>query len=68
MLIIIFFITEFKKAYQDTCDHHKESKKCDCTFCEVFGTTVNMQIKLSDRFLKNEVFSDFTRSQDQRNS
>ncbi|KAJ8926922.1 hypothetical protein NQ314_020774 [Rhamnusium bicolor] len=23
-----------------TCDHHKESKKCDCTYCEVFGTSV----------------------------
>ncbi|XP_063914830.1 uncharacterized protein LOC135131174 isoform X2 [Zophobas morio] len=33
--------SEFKKAYQDTCDHHKESKKCDCTFCEVFGTTTS---------------------------
>ncbi|EFA10828.2 uncharacterized protein LOC103314876 isoform X2 [Tribolium castaneum] len=33
--------SEFKKAYQDQCDHHKESKKCDCTFCEVFGTTTS---------------------------
>ncbi|KAJ8980698.1 hypothetical protein NQ317_010601 [Molorchus minor] len=23
-----------------TCDHHKESKKCECTYCEVFGTSV----------------------------
>ncbi|CAG9816498.1 unnamed protein product [Phaedon cochleariae] len=22
-----------------TCEHHKESQKCDCTYCEVFGTS-----------------------------
>ncbi|XP_049826647.1 uncharacterized protein LOC109608344 isoform X2 [Aethina tumida] len=32
---------EPKKGCKGTCDHHKESKKCDCTYCEVFGTAAS---------------------------
>ncbi|KAK9890017.1 hypothetical protein WA026_008825 [Henosepilachna vigintioctopunctata] len=28
------------KKLQGVCDHHKDSKRCDCTYCEVFGSTV----------------------------
>ncbi|KAL3289745.1 hypothetical protein HHI36_023142 [Cryptolaemus montrouzieri] len=31
--------TELKKL-QGVCDHHKDSKQCDCTYCEVFGSTI----------------------------
>lgn len=30
--------SEDKKSCPYGCDHHKELKKCDCTYCEVFGT------------------------------
>ncbi|KAJ8923728.1 hypothetical protein NQ315_010309 [Exocentrus adspersus] len=30
----------FCQNHNATCDHHKETKKCDCTYCEVFGTSV----------------------------
>ncbi|CAH0561800.1 unnamed protein product [Brassicogethes aeneus] len=33
---------ELKKGCKGGCEHHKESKnKCDCTYCEVFGTAVS---------------------------
>lgn len=25
-------------CYGLLCDHHEETKGCDCTYCEVFGT------------------------------
>ncbi|XP_045482937.1 myb-like protein P isoform X2 [Harmonia axyridis] len=28
------------KKLQGVCDHHKDSKRCDSTYCEVFGSTV----------------------------
>ncbi|KAK9758806.1 FAM193 family C-terminal [Popillia japonica] len=29
-----------RKEEQPTCDHQKETKKCDCAYCEVFGSNV----------------------------
>lgn len=28
------------QGHGEVCDHQKEAKKCDCTYCEVFGSTV----------------------------
>ncbi|GJQ65730.1 hypothetical protein Trydic_g11915 [Trypoxylus dichotomus] len=29
-----------KNTCQESCDHQKETKKCDCAYCEVFGANV----------------------------
>ncbi|KRT83352.1 hypothetical protein AMK59_4399 [Oryctes borbonicus] len=29
-----------KSTCQESCDHQKETKKCDCAYCEVFGSNV----------------------------
>ncbi|XP_056645374.1 putative autophagy-related protein 11 [Diorhabda sublineata] len=32
--------TNICQGHDEVCDHQKEAKKCDCTYCEVFGSTV----------------------------
>ncbi|XP_044765218.1 uncharacterized protein LOC123321601 isoform X2 [Coccinella septempunctata] len=36
------------KKLQGVCDYHKDSKRCDCTYCEVFGSTVAPNKKQSN--------------------
>lgn len=36
----LLFLEVKKHSCQDACEHHKESRKCDCAYCEVFGAVI----------------------------
>lgn len=41
-----------KNACQESCDHQKEPKKCDCAYCEVFGSVrINSSFDVNTKFV-----------------